>query len=274
MGGLSWARLRQLDTRNFHWPLLLSARGKRFPRDELGVERRLAQIRDRRRLLERSRAGSRALEGGWRFLADAGSCWVDASLPSSSDSYGMDARAATGGDEVPSAPGDSSQCRQRAALGGPGTPRGRPADGVGVYGDVDAEREGDFEGTGAEDLEHRGDFADAAYEDLRRQYLVAKRRFWRFAGRPPRRRRLREDKGEGKGKGFDPRPKKEALPRTADAARARSPAAAARRAGLSIPTPWPAARGDRRPRLGCASSAPLAPMANASSAAGATLTDA
>ena len=70
-------------------------------------------------------------------------------------------------------------------------------DSASFYGDVDAEIEDDFEGASdAENLEYFGDLSSYTYDDLLHQYLIAKRRFRKFAGRPPRRHRF--GKGERK----------------------------------------------------------------------------
>ena len=211
VGGLSWMLLHQLGIHKMHWPLLLTAHQGRFPRDEPGFEALLTQIRDQCHLLERSHAGARTLEEGWRFPAHTGSYWTEPSAATGADGLGdgpgMDAFAACSGGEVPFASGCGSQHGQWGTNWAPGGTEWAPEASydASYYGEPDSESEDEFEGTDAENLEYYGDLSNVTYDEVRHQYLVAKRRFRRFTGRPPRRHRLGKGKGKDRGKGYDPR---------------------------------------------------------------------
>ena len=207
VGGLSWMLLHQLRINKTHWPLLLSAFGGHFPRDDRGFDQLLGKIRDQCHLLERSHSGAMTLEEGWRHPANTGSYWVDHSLSGSQegvDDHEIDAFL-THGDAYATNYGVEVQWPSSSAgHGRPDPSQGVPPESASYYGDVDTESEDDFEGTTeAENFEYFGDFSGCTYDDLLHQYVVAKRRFRKFAGRPPRRQRY--GKGKGKGKSSDSR---------------------------------------------------------------------
>ena len=239
-GGLGWMLLHQLGVHKVHWPLLPSAHGGRVPRDEPGLDRPLAQMRDRRHLLERPRARARAFEEGWRFPADTGPYLVD-------PSFGSDRRSNDGFDMGAFASNEGSQSGSRPCLGRPESLREWPADVASYCGFVDAESEGDFEGAADAELDDCGDFTWCARDDLWRQRLIAKRRFQTFTGRPPRRRRFRRAGARAREVRALTHGPREALQGAPSVARIRSAAAATSRASPSIPAPWPAGRGGRVP---------------------------
>ena len=72
-GVLSWLLLTHLNVSKRDWPVLLAPFEGALPTDALQYRRLLQQIRRQSHLLERTHAGPRTLEEGWRSPAFAGS---------------------------------------------------------------------------------------------------------------------------------------------------------------------------------------------------------